>query len=123
MRRAWLALALVPWLALAGPAPAQEPTPSAVDQVWLPRLTDAKNQRDEALRRVIASEAALSSARHRKYPRGEALDAIEKDLESSRKALADAEQRLPELLEQARLAGASPALLQSFEEDEPAASD
>ena len=67
----------------------------------------------------------MSRARHRDYPRGEALAAIEHDLEKARKALAAAEQELPELLEEARLAGVSPDVLLRFEHEEqdPAADE
>jgi hypothetical protein len=75
--------------------------------------------RDQARLKVIESEAALSRARHREYPRGEALEAIERDVESARKELAAAERELPELLEEARLAGVSPEVLLRFEDEEP----
>ncbi len=125
MRRAWLALLLAPWLFHAGVARAGKPVapppsaPSAAaaqDEAWAARLTDALAQRDNARNRVIAGEAALSTARHRHHPRGEALEKIEKNLDDARQDLAAAEERFPELIEQARSAGVSPAVLRPFED-------
>ena len=125
MRRAWLALLLAPWLTHAGAARAEKPAPprapaaaDSQDAAWAARLTDALAQRDDALNRVIAGEAALSSARHRHHPRGEALESIEHDLDQAREDLAAAEERFPELVEQARRSGVSPAVLRPFEDVE-----
>lgn len=125
MRRAWLALLLAPWLAAAQPGRAAPPAPPPIappvavptaDDDWVPRLAEALAARDDARTRVIAGEAALSSARHRHHPRGKALEKVEKDLDDARKDLAAAEERFPELVEQARQAGVSPTALRPFEE-------
>lgn len=124
MRRAWLALLLAPWLAYAQPAQADKPAPPPSPPVYVPtpdddlvpRLAEALAARDHARTRVIAGEGALSTARHRHHPRGQALEKVEKDLADARKDLAAAEERLPELVEQARQAGVSPPALLPFEE-------
>ena len=119
-------LLIVLALVSAGAAQAEPPAPNADAQAveardakWSARLAKAQKHRDEARLRVIETEAALSRARHRDYPRGAALEAIERDVEDARKALAAAEQELPELLEEARLAGVSPDVLLRFEDEEP----
>jgi hypothetical protein len=117
-------------LFLAGAVQAEPPAPNADfqnaearDAKWSARLEKAQVHRDQARLRVIASEAALSRARHRDYPRGEALAEIESEVEAARKELAAAERELPELLEEARLAGVSPDVLLRFEDEtqDPAA--
>jgi len=123
MRR-WLPLLLLAaCLAPAGPlraaepaAPAPAPAPTVtLDDIWLKRLADAETRRDDAVQRIIAGEAAVGRARHREYPRGEALDALERDLARARKELAAVDEELPVLLEEARRAGVSRAVLDRFE--------
>lgn len=126
MRRAWplLIFALILGLAAAAQSPSSEAEVRAAearDAKWSERLNDAQMRLDLARQRVVEREAALSRARHREYPRGEALAEIERDLEKARKDLTEAERELPDLIEQARLAGVSPAVLLRFESDEPAA--
>ena len=125
-------LLIVLSLFLAGAVHAEPPAPNAEAQAaeardakWSARLAKAQVRRDEARLKVIETEAALSRARHREYPRGAALEAIEQNVEDARKAFAAAERELPELLEEARLAGVSPDVLQRFEDEEqdPAAGE
>jgi hypothetical protein len=114
-------LLLAACLASAGAVRAEElaPNPAAAtekqDAAWTARLGAAEARRNDAVQRVIAGEAAFTRARHREYPRGEALAGLARDLEKARKDLAAAEQELPELLEEARRAGVSPAVLDRFE--------
>ena len=131
MRHARLLLITLSLLC-AGAMQAEPPAPNADvqnaearDAKWSARLEKAQMHRDQARLRVIETEAALSRARHRDYPRGAALEAIERDVESARKELAAAERELPELLEEARLAGVSPDVLLRFEDEEqdPAAGE
>jgi len=130
MRRCLLPILLIS--ILAGALQAQPSTQDADarlaearDAKWSARLTNAVMQRDEARQQVIEREAAYSQARHREYPRGAALAAIERDLEQARKDLTAAEQELPALLEEARIAGVSPDVLLRFEDEEqdPAADE
>jgi hypothetical protein len=123
MRAAWwppLALAL----ALAGAAAVHaEPPTTAVedasvamrDAKWTNRLLAATMRRDRARQRVLEAEAAVSEARHRQYPRGEALTAIENERDKAKEELAEAEEEIPDLLERARADGVSPAVLMRFE--------
>jgi chromosome segregation ATPase len=126
MRRAGLlvlALVLGFALALAGPLgaePGDAAAAAARDAKWTSRLLDAQMRIDQASQRVVAAKAAVSEARHRKYPRGAALAKIESEREKAEEELAAAEQELPELLEQARSEGVSPAVLERFEPDETA---
>jgi len=123
MRRWLLPITLISILAGAAQAqPAAQDADArlveARDAKWSGRLTDAQMRRDQARQHVIEREAAWSRARHREYPRGEALAAIQRDLEKARKDLTAAEQELPELLEEARLAGVSPEVLLRFEAED-----
>jgi cobalamin biosynthesis protein CobT len=118
VRRALLAVLAA--IAAAGAAPAAEPVPAAqqealLDEAWAARLSGAATRRDAALSRLRSDELALRVARHRKYPRGEALGAVERNVEASREQLGAAEQALPELLEEARRAGVSSAVLHPYE--------
>jgi uncharacterized protein YlxW (UPF0749 family) len=125
MRRAWPLVILIAVLLGVG-ALAQSPSADgdaraaeARDAKWSARLNQAQMRLDQARQRVVEREAAYSKARHREYPRGAALAEIERDLEQARKDLAAAEHELPDLIEQARLAGVSPAVLLRFEPDQP----
>lgn len=125
MRHGWL-LPLAVSVALGGAiqaeppaAPADAEAVAALDAKWEGRLIEAQMRRDEARQQVSDGQAAVNKARHREYPRGDALVALRNELEQARKQLAAAEDELPELLEEARLAGVSPAVLQRFEPDGP----
>ncbi len=120
------ALGLCGALLAANAAPAEPPAPGAaelsgeaLDEAWSVRLSDARERRDTALLHLADAQQALSSARHRKRPRGSSLAALEADLARARSARAATEAELPELLEQARRAGVAPGVLRRFEpEDE-----
>jgi hypothetical protein len=123
MARVWLfgialGLALGPVYAAPPAAVDEDARAEARDAEWSTRLQDAQLRREDARRRVIAAEAELTKARHRKRPRGDALEALERAVEDSREALDAAEQELPVLLEQARLVGVSPAVLLRFDPDD-----
>ena len=118
MRRALLALAVLAAFAAAGDVRADEPAAqqeSLPDGAWATRLSEATLRRDAALTRLARDEQALRVARHRKYPRGEALRTVERNVEQARARLSATEQELPELLEHARRAGVSAAVLGPFE--------
>jgi len=120
VRHALLALAVLAAFAAAGAVRADEPAPATQqetlpDEAWAARLSDATLRRDAALTRLARDEQALRMARHRKYPRGEALRTVERNVERARARLSATEQELPELLEHARRAGVSPAVLGPFE--------
>lgn len=122
MRRALLRFAALAAITAMGAAPAAEPAPAAqqealLDEAWAARLSGAATRRDAALSRLRSDELALRVARHRKYPRGEALGAVERKVEASREQLSAAKQALPELLKEARRAGVSSALLQEYEDE------
>ena len=86
------------------------------DADWAAQLKAMQSKRDDARVRVAAAEAALTSARHRHYPRGEALGDLENDLAQAREDLSDASERFPEMIEEARTAGVSAKVLAPFEE-------
>jgi len=118
VRRALLALAVLAAFAAAGAVRAGEPATqqeTLLDEAWAARLSEATLRRDAALTRLASDEQALRVARHRKYPRGEALRTVERSVERARARLSATEQELPELLEHARRAGVSPAVLGPFE--------
>jgi chromosome segregation ATPase len=109
------------------PAPPARPAaPSEAesnDAAWAARLAEAKARLVAARGNVAESEAALSRARHRRQPRGEALDDLESALAEARDELAAASEELPELLEQARRDGVSPGVLREFEPDDEEADE
>jgi chromosome segregation ATPase len=117
--RAALLLLIVVLLAAPAALRAQPPAAAAsqdqLDAHWSGRLEDATKRLAEARIAVPAAEAAVGEARHRRYPRGEALGKLERNVEKAREELARAEEELPALLEKARVAGASPGVLQRFE--------
>ena len=118
MRRTLLAVAVLAAFAAAGAVRAGEPATqqeTLLDEAWAARLSEATLRRDAALTRLASDEQALRVARHRKYPRGEALRTVERSVERARARLSATEQELPELLEHARRAGVSPAVLGPFE--------
>jgi hypothetical protein len=118
-------LALVLALTFAGTAGADPaaPDPGAAtpealrDAGFRERLAQAERDVGAARMRVTEAEVALRRARHRNYPRGEALVALETALVEAREKQATAEAALPELLEEARRAGVSPAVLRDFEDE------
>lgn len=117
-----LALSFAAAFAAAGdpakPNPEAVAASEEVAAAWEARLDEAQARITTARERVATSERALTRARHRKYPRGEALDGLAEAAEQARTALADAEAELPELLDQARAAGVEPGVLRRFEADE-----
>lgn len=121
MRRTLLGLALVlsfaaAWPAAGDPAEPREDASEPVAAAWEARLAEAQAKLTTARERVATSERALTRARHRRYPRGEAFDDLVAAAADARKTLADAEAELPELLEQARSAGVEPGALRRFED-------
>jgi chromosome segregation ATPase len=117
-----LALSLAAAFAAAGdPAKPDEGSGAPSEQLtaaWEARLSEAQARITTARERAESSERALTRARHRKYPRGEALDQLVASAEDARRELAAAEEELPALLEQAHAEGVEPGVLRRFEADE-----
>jgi hypothetical protein len=117
-----LALSFTAAFAATGdPAKPNEDSGAASEQVtaaWEVRLSEAQARITTARERAESSERALTRARHRKHPRGEALDELVAAAGDARKELAAAEAELPALVEQARAAGVEPGVLRRFEADE-----
>jgi hypothetical protein len=116
----WVALGILfapPAPSLGDPAkPSESGELSSVTvAAWIDRIEAAAAQLEKTRAQLRANEAALSRARHRRYPRGEALQTLETSVESGRAALEAAEAELPALLEQARRAGVPPGTLLRFE--------
>jgi len=103
--------------AKAEPAKA-EPVELAPEVVagWVERLEEAQAKLAKTRTKLAADEAALSRARHRRYPRGDALDELEVAVRQGRRDLADAEAALPALLEEARRAGVPAGARMRFED-------
>jgi hypothetical protein len=99
------------------PAKASEsaPLPEVTVEAWVDRIEAAAADLEKTRARLRADEGALTRARHRRYPRGEALAELEASVEAGRAALEKAEAELPELLEQARRAGVPPGRLRHLE--------
>lgn len=120
-------LACLGWLASAAPAaaeppgaadraPAAAPDESADWATWIQQLeTEAKK-----LRELRSTEAALQEevgrALSRRYPRGAEKDRLLAAHERARDDLAETQQQLAELTEQARQAGVPQGMLQDYEE-------
>lgn len=94
-------------------ADAAAPLPGEDERAhWERRATAARQRVEKARARVTAAEAAYQSMRQRSYPRGEAKDAIVREVEASKKALADAEARVEGLGGAARDADVPPAWIE-----------
>jgi chromosome segregation ATPase len=105
----------------ADPAEPGRPAAPSAEQVaaeWEARLGAAQARIVAAREQVAAKESALTRARHRKHPRGDAFDALVEAADAARTELAEAEAELPELLEQARAAGVDPGVLRRFEPED-----
>jgi chromosome segregation ATPase len=118
-----LALPLAAALGAAGdPASASEaagaPSAEAILAGWEAKLAEAHARIAQAREQVEARERAVTRARHRKHPRGDAFDELLKAADEARAELSDAEADLPALLEQARAAGVEPGVLRRFEPED-----
>lgn len=117
----WAVPFLVCLAALLAPSAvlAQNPLylPDAQQQAWAGRLAAAQQDIAEARERVAELEAAYSQARHSQHPRGDEREVLQEKLVDAKSELEQAEQRLPELVEQARQAGVYPAILRPYQGD------
>ncbi len=93
------------------------PTPSdeVIAQEWRARLEDEQAALTTARERVANAEHALGDSRQRRRPRGKQLRKLQEELAEAREELAELEAQWPALLEEARRAGATPAVLREFE--------
>jgi len=105
------ALAVLCLVQVAPRARAQAPS---ADAVWAERLAQASARIRASRARLAASEAAYTEARHEEYPRGDALQALVHERDAARAEHREAKAALPELVEQARRAGASAAVLRPY---------
>lgn len=113
--RVALLAALLAGPALASPAASEARTPAdAADlEDWRERIADARADVGRAHQRRDAAESAVDRMRHRRYPRGEAREALFEEREAARQAVAEAERALEETLEEARRAGVPPGWLRA----------
>jgi septal ring factor EnvC (AmiA/AmiB activator) len=86
----------------------------AENAMWAEQLAEAQAEIEASRERLEQAQAKYVRARHDDYPRGEALAELEKEVEEARQALAEAEERLPELVEEARRAGVLPEVLRPY---------
>jgi hypothetical protein len=123
---ALLALLAAPALAQSGSA---APDPSASEAAgddeaaWIKRLDEGAARIAAAQHEVQQLEDAKGRGAARRYPRG---DAKEKYLDALAKAhteLQDAEEAMPELIEEARRAGVPPGVLDRYENPSSDAGD
>lgn len=84
-------------------------------ETWVRALEENANRMLAAEGKVAALQRRVSEARRRHYPRGEALGALERELEDAREELEAARGERPRLLEDARRAGVSAGALRPFE--------
>jgi hypothetical protein len=112
-------------IGVAAPALAQQGAVAPDDAVvvepedeeasWLRRLDEGAARLADAQRRVADLEGAKGRGAARRYPRGEAKEKYIEQLEAARAELAEAEEALPELVEDARRAGVPPGVLDRYE--------
>jgi len=101
-----------------GPAAAAPEGPATggagEEKPWEERLAEAAARIEAAEARLEKAEAAYSRARHDDHPRGEALEAIEREYAEAGRELEAARSALPELVEEARRAGVPPGVLRPY---------
>jgi len=122
-----LALVLLVLLAFPLPSSAEEAPPEAASPVnpaeitadevegWRETLTQARERVEKAQEEVAAAQQAYRDARKRKRRGAERAELLAAR-EAAERELAEAEDALPELVEQARRAGVPPGVLQEFED-------
>jgi hypothetical protein len=128
MKKVLVSLAFGLGVSLAAPALAQPPAAPAPDDAAAAQSSEEEEQAgwvrrlDEAAARVVAAQkniARLTDAKGRgaarRYPRGDAKEKYLDDLEAARKELAEAEEALPEVVEEARRAGVPNGVLDRYE--------
>jgi hypothetical protein len=114
LRFAAISIALLFGPALAGPPAASAPLAREGDrQAWEERFREARRALAEAQARHDGAIAAYKKMRSRNKARGDAKVAILTEREEAKAALAEAEQSLQALTEQARRAGVPPGWLRS----------
>ena len=111
--------ALLACLFFAGAAALGEEPLDQDALAWRERLANERAVIEAAKERVANAEQALGDARQRRRPRGDLLGKLYTELEDARAELASHEKAWPDLLEEARQAGAPPAVLREFEDGEP----
>ncbi len=82
---------------------------------WSDRLKEASDRIARARLRASKAEGAYSRARHDGYPRGDALGQIKKEWDAAAEELRAAREALPELVEEARQAGAEASVLRPYD--------
>ena len=107
--------ALFVLLALVQPAAADETVSlRPLDETWAARLGEAAEALQAVRVRYQKADAAYVEASHSKHPRGEALEAIVTEREAARAADWEAQQRMPELVEEARREGVYAEVLRPY---------
>lgn len=114
--RSGLALLLCVLVAASALAQPADENADPVVAGWTRRLGDEHASILAARERVGSAEHALGDARQRRRPRGKKLAALRAELAEAEADLAERETAWPDLLEQARRAGAPPALLMEYEQ-------
>lgn len=110
-----LLLVLSAGVCVAAPAARSDPLAEARSADWIERLDQARDELVDARRALGAAQESILQQRQRHYPRGQAKAELEAQVALARRRLQQAEQALPELLEQARRAGVLPGILRRYE--------
>jgi hypothetical protein len=82
---------------------------------WVQSLEKSVADIRELQAKVDEMEGTLALSHHRRWPRGEAKAKLIADLAAAREELADAREKHPEILEQARQAGVPAGVLDQYE--------
>jgi len=94
---------------------AEQASEEAVRARWLERLAEARARAAAARDRYATAQAAEAKQRQRRYPRGEAKAALQRELEAARLELEEALQAL----EATQAAAARAGVSQTLREGEP----
>jgi hypothetical protein len=116
-----------PSMSLPEPPPPPQPPPAppkgargaagAADDYsgWIRTLEQSEQRVKDLRTRVATLQDLIDKSVHRRYPRGAEKAKMIADLAQSKQALAEAEARHPDLLDQARRAGVPPGILSQYE--------
>jgi hypothetical protein len=114
-----------PAFAQSGAAVSDDPATNEETELagWQTRLDEALARITSARQNIERLEGAKGRGAARRYPRGDAKEKYIEELEAAREELADAEEAMPELLEEARRAGVPNGVLDRYESAEAGASE
>lgn len=128
MKKLVLSIAFGFAISIASPGSAQPPAAPAPDAAaaaanapddeqagWIQKLDEAAARVTAAQKNIARLTDAKGRGAARRYPRGDAKEKYLDDLEAARKELAEAQEALPAVVEEARRAGVTNGVLDRYE--------